>query len=471
MVSKKQTKSKKKKSGIVRVPKAVSSSKRSFSIEEERLFYMAMSRINLGDSLGDYSSEESRTVSVQAQEIMKMYGNSSHRYSQLRETCQGLNSKSGLFLYTAENSWKFYSVFSSFIYEDGKLDIIFNKDVIPQLQLMKLGYSKMILGDVFKVRSQYSVRILELMLELRNNKHMLNEVRLVKAFTVDELRAYFGLDKTQKYKRAYDFLNRCIKSPVDEINKKTGYKLSYREQRKGRYLEGIEFELVIPDAKMAELEEKEEPKREMNLFEDVSLSDTINKMVIIGISEKEATKLVKEYGEEYCGQKVELLANTSNVVNPAGWLRRAITDNYEPPKEGNITKDKDDSKWTLAYDYFYNAGFNDAMARVLANAAESNVFNFTENQALKALGVESWVIRESYLAGDFSSLPQKRNDVEIIDAEIVEDKEIKQKLMDAIFKGGPKLSMKDIEKAGQEGINLAAIASSVGKKIDDYIEI
>ena len=68
---KKKTKSH---SQVVRVPKGVSSSKRNFSIEEERLLYLALSRINLGDNVMDFSSEDSRTVSVQASDIMKMYG-------------------------------------------------------------------------------------------------------------------------------------------------------------------------------------------------------------------------------------------------------------------------------------------------------------------------------------------------------------------------------------------------------------
>ena len=507
---KKKTKSH---SQIVRVPKGVSSSKRNFSIEEERLLYLALSRINLGDNVMDFSSEDSRTVSVQASDIMKMYGNGTHRYTQLRETCKGLNAKSGIEVYVDNHQWELLNVFSSFNYENGNLDIVFNADAMPRLQLMKLGYSKMILGDVYKVRSQYSVRILELMLELRNNKHMLDAEVLRKTFSVKELRSFFGLEKSDKYQRPYDFLMRCIKKPVEEINKKTGYQLSFKEIRKGRVLEAIEFELSIPAAKMAELEEREEPKREMNLFSDASLSTVVNALVNIGISSKEANTFVNQYGEDYCREKIEMLQNASNVQDSAAWLAAAIRNDYKvgTPLENNLntTYAQDKNKKEIALEFFLSLGYNEFVAGTLVSAAAENRFTSTDNNLLEEKGLFDYQIRECYLKGDFSELIGKNTHNDGLTVTIVEEStdevddmkrsslhinkdedgkyqykvvenhsfsdddtiriKLQRKLVEAIY-GGPKLTFTDIKEAGRLNENLSDLAKGFGKELNDLIE-
>ena len=78
-------------------------------------------------------------------------------------------------------------------------------------------------------------------------------------------------------------------------------------------------------------QKKEEQKKDID-------DDTVQNLETFGITPSAATKLIQSYPAAYIREKLEmakgLVAAGSCLVsqNPAGWLRRAIEENYSPPK-------------------------------------------------------------------------------------------------------------------------------------------
>ena len=253
---------------IVNVPNSISKSRRALKIDEERVLYLSLSRLNL-DSDTDYADENERTVKVSLKEIRELYGGRSYK-TRLRDTCKNLEGKV-IEVYVSAGKWKRRVVFSGFEFDDeaGFLGITYNKDIMPYLNAISQGYTKFILQDVFVLSSQYAVRLLELMMQYRNWTQHRQGNKIYRDISISDLRGYLGLDgiytsEKKKYERLCDFRRYCLIKPIDEINKKTGYKMSYEEIKSGRVTSSIRFCLEIVDEK-AYFEEHDKicsPKRE-----------------------------------------------------------------------------------------------------------------------------------------------------------------------------------------------------------------
>ncbi len=393
----------KKTNSIVRVPKGISSSKRNFKIEEERLLYLALSRINLSDSVDDYSDEESRTIIVKASEIMELYGNAK-RYTQLRETCEELNSKSGIEIYIDKNNWELMNVFSTFRYENGILKVIFNKDVMPKLQLMKLGYSNFLLEDVYKVSSQYAVRILELLLEKRNNKYISSKDIIEREISIEDLRGYFkmnGKNGPLKYKLNSEFIVNCIQKPVEQINKKTGYHIDYEKVKAGRSIVAIHFTLIISNDKKASLEGKifSPEERPQNLFAGNEIADRMVEET--GISAKAADRLVAYYGIYKCESALRYVLSRpeSEIRDKAAYLVSVIEGDYI---NKNIQTDRTRSKDTVFSDFLEEKGFGSMIVNLIIEDLKKKKIGSTTGRLLEEAEINKDLLVEAYVAEDIN---------------------------------------------------------------------
>jgi len=117
-----------------------------------------------------------------------------------------------------------------------------------------------------------------------------------------------------------------------------------REEIK-RFRVGEQLELDLP-----------QPKYEGITGRDIELSAgesaVAEKLLVIGITKKTAIELVKTHPIEQVQKQIEVFAwlkeTRSHLVekNPAGFLRKAIEENYEPPKEyhDNLKRDAVEQK-------------------------------------------------------------------------------------------------------------------------------
>ena len=391
---------------IVNVPNSISKSRRALKIDEERVLYLSLSRLNL-DSATDYADENERTVKVSLKEIRELYGGRSYK-TRLRDTCKNLEGKV-IEVYVSAGKWKRRVVFSGFEFDDeaGFLGITYNKDIMPYLNAISQGYTKFILQDVFVLSSQYAVRLLELMMQYRNWTQHRQGNKIYRDISISDLRGYLGLDgiytgEKKKYERLCDFRRYCLIKPIDEINKKTGYKMSYEEIKSGRVTSSIRFCLEIVDEK-AYFEEHDKicsPKREqLNLFDTSSeISPTAQMLVDKGVAPAIAKSLVEEYGEKCCKEKV-YMAEQKRDAGP-GWLVSAIKQDWQLSSSGSHQIIGDDT-----LDKLYELGFGNMAANILVSiVAKHERFGVTERSWCEKSNVNPDVLYEAISKGDFSAL-------------------------------------------------------------------
>lgn len=394
---------------IVNVPNSISKSRRALKIDEERVLYLSLSRLNLNSDT-DYAGEDERTVKVSLKEIRSLYGGRSYK-TRLRDTCRNLEGKV-IEVYVSAGKWKRRVVFSGFEFDDeaGFLGITYNKDIMPYLSAISHGYTKFILQDVFVLSSQYAVRLLELMMQYRNWGQHRQGKKIYRDIALSELRGYLGLDgiyagEKKKYERLCDFRRYCLVKPIDEINKKTGYKMSYEEIKIGRTTSSIRFCLEIIDEK-AHFDEHDEifgrRQEQLNLLNKPDEISPVTKMLTDkGVAPAIAQSLVEEYGEKCCREKA-YMADQNEETGP-GWLVSAIKQDWQISSSGSRRMMGEDILEKL-----YELGFGSMAANILVSiVANHERFGATERSWCEKSNISPDVLYEAISRGDFSAFESK----------------------------------------------------------------
>lgn len=93
-------------------------------------------------------------------------------------------------------------------------------------------YADCPLYTIFQLRSEYSWRLLELMMQYQG--YLKQSQEIYREFTIDELRLCLNVPRGKYENRTDNFMKLIIKKPVTEINEKTAYDIRYEVERKGR---------------------------------------------------------------------------------------------------------------------------------------------------------------------------------------------------------------------------------------------
>jgi len=113
-----------------------------------------------------------------------------------------------------------------------KVRIRFHRDMMPFLQHLYIEYTQYKLFYVMTMRSEYSIRLYELLKSVTNKQ--------LWYFDIEELKKIF---MCENYTRFNDFKKRVIEPAVSEINKKTDITIFYELIKDGKSYVGIEFEI------------------------------------------------------------------------------------------------------------------------------------------------------------------------------------------------------------------------------------
>ena len=112
----------------------------------------------------------------------------------------------------------------------GKVRIKFHEDMMPFLQHLKTEYTQYKLWYTMTMRSEYSLRLYELLKSVAGKE--------LWYFEIAELKKTF---MCENYKQFNDFKKRVIEPAVTEINGKTDITVTYELFKDGRSYVGIEF--------------------------------------------------------------------------------------------------------------------------------------------------------------------------------------------------------------------------------------
>jgi plasmid replication initiation protein len=137
-----------------------------------------------------------------------------------------------------------------YIENEGRVELRFNKDMLPYLSLLSEQFTKYHLKNVAKMSSTYAIRLYELLAQWREQ-----EMREVE---VEWLRG--ALQLGDKYPAIKDFKKRVIEPAVAQINEHSDLKLSYGQRKTGRVVTHLLFSFSPKQPPQSKSVKTEKPK-------------------------------------------------------------------------------------------------------------------------------------------------------------------------------------------------------------------
>lgn len=306
------------KSLVIRKSNELIEARYKLSLEEQRLVLLLASVIKPED--GDFQDYEIQVGCIAEQFGLELTGSLYGYMEQAAETLLGKvitlkNNKS-----VAKTVWLSYV---EYVKGSGKIKIRFDKSLKPYLLQLKSHFTQYDLSYVSNFKSQYSIRIYEL---LKMEAYKAKEGRFERSFTLKELRGLLLL--VDEYPLFGDFKKRVIVPAAEEITEQTDLKIvAVVYGKTGRKVTNITFEVetrseVDVQALQLQLQlQQEEPKPSDELH------PVLRSLVDLGFAVETAKKYKNKYGVRRIERNIAYtLAKKQDgaVKDVPAYLNRAI---------------------------------------------------------------------------------------------------------------------------------------------------
>ena len=130
------------------------------------------------------------------------------------------------------------------------------------LDLVGKAYTVYKLNLLFLLSSEYSQRLIELLLEKQG--YLKNQDKVFRLLTIEEIREKLNVPDGKYVNRIDNFRLRVLDDPIKEINTKTDYFVWYEVQKTGRKVTGFKFWMKLKNAAetVETIEENPVPEKE-----------------------------------------------------------------------------------------------------------------------------------------------------------------------------------------------------------------
>ncbi|MFZ4835900.1 replication initiation protein [Rouxiella sp. Mn2063] len=115
---------------------------------------------------------------------------------------------------------------------EGKIEIVFSESIMPYLTQLKGQFTKIVIKNVSALKSVYSIRLYELLMQFK----VIGD-RLI---SLEDFRAMLGLDE-DKYPSFKSLNQWVIKPAVKELNQKSNLSVTVDPVKKGRSVFALHF--------------------------------------------------------------------------------------------------------------------------------------------------------------------------------------------------------------------------------------
>ena len=210
------------------------------------------------------------------------------------------------------------------------IELSFSPYLKPYLLQLKTAFTSYRLSNILSLKSGYTIRLYELMKKWQHLGRW--------ECSVDSLREKMGAT-SKAYSLYGNFKNKILLPSVEELNEHTDLFVRYKEIKKGRKVEKIEFsiqhsaekEIKLPQSKQEpEQPENEEVRERLNSlaidyqFDNVYFSQLYQGALVIfsDQAELELEFLIRYVNEE------------KSVKNPLGFIKSKITSAWEIHEAG-----------------------------------------------------------------------------------------------------------------------------------------
>ena len=405
--------------GIVEDENPISAIYRELTLNEQRLFMLTLLKMtpNLIDSANSNKPFELNVIPTSTM-IQIFHGNKKY-YVTLREAAAALynlsidlsdtvNTKSKII---GVNNFHQKRIFDEIKFgpDYGGLCFRFAEAVRPYLyDLYNKQYTKIAGRLIFSLKSTYGMRLLELLLQYQNINIFKQTGEIRRVFELDEFKRMFGLNNNKSYQQMGNLKNRVIKHAIDDIHKNTKYRIEYEDIKVGRSIKKFAFRMKLSPNEQNELE-NEIPTVETVVCDSVAkMHRDVNDerialsahLMCYGIGPRISKKLVQDYDAERIRSNIEYTLKQANIKNIAGYIRRAIEDNYvvSKPVQG---KNKLDEKHEIFMKKLQEFGIGQVCGSLILNKLENNrPFTSQEEEWLKDSYIYSDSLREAFITNN-----------------------------------------------------------------------
>lgn len=209
------------------------------SLQEQRLVLAAISKLDSRKSHMHPRNDQTR-VRITALEFAATFGIDKRKaYNELKNATNELFERR-ITEINGKETTKLRWV-SKITYHDGEgwADLKFSDDILPLLTLLREKFTSYTLNQVAGLRSQYSIRLFEMVAQFQNTGLLRIELQ--------DFISRLGLP----YTRYNDIVRRVIQPAVEELRVKSNLDITWRAIKAGRAVKTIEF--TFSEAAQAQL--------------------------------------------------------------------------------------------------------------------------------------------------------------------------------------------------------------------------
>ncbi len=233
---------------------------------------------------------------------------------------------------------------------EGFITIRFDKSLKPYLLQLKSHFTRYQLNTVVKFKSQYSIRLYELLKEFEYLGHGGSFYRIVE---VEELKGFFGV-KEGEYGKMHDLKKRLIDPAVREVSLYSDISITGIEYIKdGKRVASVKFTAESkPPALTAEetTEKSEQP-------DGIKWAEHVEALLNLGIAEATAKQWAKQYGKKKvmaaCGY-VAAKREAGGLKDLPAYLAKTLEHDYHlawlRERDGKAAKRVDDTVQKIRQD-------------------------------------------------------------------------------------------------------------------------
>lgn len=205
--------------------------------------------------------------------------------------------------------------------------IKFDDEMKPYiLDILNQSYTRYALKHIFPLSSEYSWRIMELLLEYQGYLKR-GKSYIYRKFTLSEIRFLLNVPEGKYEDRMNNFRKYVLDNPIEEINKKTVYHVWYDAYKEGRKIAGFTFYMERKN----DDDGAAVPPEEVAALADVPTTDKREMLARLmnpdrwNITEAAARRLVQKYPLEYLDANIRYAYKyRDGKKNLGGWLMSCI---------------------------------------------------------------------------------------------------------------------------------------------------
>lgn len=279
---------------------------------EQKILHMLIAQI-------DFTDKELKFYSFHVSDFFKIFTSKNYVMQVKKALDTLLNSKIRI---TKENSFLETHWLSSAEYFDGgKIELEFSEKLKPFLIDLKKEFTKYDANEINSFKSKFSVRIYLIL-----KQYLVIGKRTLKVEILKDM-----LEVSEVYPEYRNFKQKVLKVAYKEINALSDLNFEFKEIKKGRKVDSIEFCISNKKIEPAKVE-LGTATGEAALDED-DLVDQLREIIVEKLKTKEFKAILQAANNDIqlVENKYQLAKKQKKIENLVGWLVKAIEEDYTEP--------------------------------------------------------------------------------------------------------------------------------------------